>query len=287
MAITGHVGDTRMYLKRDEKLYPLTRDHSFVNEMVSRGALSAEEALHHPMANVLTRAVGPQANVAADTNVLDIYEDDLFFLCSDGVSKGVDEPGMLTALGAPTLKAACQVIVDAANAAGGDDNATVVMARVRESTGMHHPYREAVEEKIRTLASLPVFAGLDPSELAAVVSVAGQRSVAKDEVISRAGLKSEQFYVLVRGRVSLRLMGAEVLDINVGKVFGDVEMFVGKPALMEAVAVESSEVLTFARAHLEDLFLRDAPLGVKLLWRFTTALSTKVDEVLRRGTLTE
>ena len=287
VAVVGHVGDCRMYLKRNETLYPLTRDHTFVNEMVSRGALTPEEALHHPMANLLTRAVGPTANVAADTNVLDVYDDDVFFLCSDGITKGVGEPVMLQALGSPTLTGACKAIVDAANAAGGDDNSTAVIAKVHQGTGVRDPLREAIEGKVKTLEALPLFAGLSHSELAAVVSVAGVRTTAPDEVISAAGEKSDSFFVLVRGAAVLRLMGADVLVVKPGQHFGDVEMFDGKPAMLEAVATEPSVLLTFDRAHLEDLFRRDPPLGVKLLWRFSAALSGRVDEVLRRGTLTE
>ncbi|MDP2344248.1 MAG: protein phosphatase 2C domain-containing protein [Deltaproteobacteria bacterium] len=287
VAVVGHVGDSRMYLRRNNILYPLTRDHSFVNEMVSRGALTPEEALKHPMANLLSRAVGPQGHVDADTNVLDVYDDDLFFLCTDGVTKGVNEAAMLECLGAKTLEASCKNIIDAANAAGGDDNSTAVLVRVNEGNEGRDPNRETIEGKHKVLDALPLFAGLAHSELTAVVSVAGVRTLAPDEVISRAGHRSDHFYVLVRGQAVLRLLGADVLVVKPGQHFGDVEMFDGKPAMLEAVATEPSVVLTFERAHLEDLFRRDPELGVKLMWRFAAALSGRVDEVLRRGTLTE
>ena len=124
LAVVGHVGDSRMYLKRHDTLYPLTVDHSFVNEMVQRGALSEIEALKHPMANVLTRAVGPQANVVADVSVLDVYSGDIFCLCSDGVSKAVPEDLVLQGLSRTdvSLDGAAHAIIDAANAAGGDDS---------------------------------------------------------------------------------------------------------------------------------------------------------------------
>lgn len=287
VAVVGHVGDTRLYLKRNDTLYPLTHDHSFVNEMVARGALTQEEALRHPMANLLTRAVGPQANVAADTNVFDVYADDVFFLCSDGVTKGVPEAAMLAALQQQDLTQTAHAIINAANAAGGDDNATVVVARVRDEETTRHPSQEMVEGKVRALAALPLFKDLTHAELAAVVSVAGMRMLTANEVIHPAGVVSDRFYVLLAGGVSLRLMGASVLDVVPGQHFGDVEFFDGKPAMLEAVAVAPSTVLTFDRAHFEDLFRRDPVLGVKLLWRFAGALSGRIDEVLRRGTLTE
>jgi serine/threonine protein phosphatase PrpC len=291
VAVIGHVGDSRMYLKRHDTLYPLTQDHSFVNEMVQRGALSHEDALKHPMANLLTRAVGPTANVQADVNVIDVYNGDTFYLCSDGVSKGVDEGAILQTLTASVgLDVAASSIVKAANDAGGDDNATVVLASVvgdTENDTENDTHQAIATDKLRALESLPLFAGLSHAHLQAVVSLADARELQTGELIVKAGEVSKRFFVLVRGRVMLSLHGAEVLEVPAGTHFGDVECFDGKPAMLEASAMTPSMVLTFDRAHLEDLCLRDPSLGVILLWRFTTALSGRVDEVLRRGTLTE
>jgi len=289
LAVVGHVGDSRLYLKRNNTLYHLTTDHSFVNEMVQRGALSEEDALKHPMANLLTRAVGPQANVQADVNVLDVYDGDVFIGCTDGISKGVPEQTILqTFTTEDQLASAAKHVIDEANAAGGDDNATVVVARVddtdRDTGGLH---KRAVEDKSRVLGQLPLFAGLSHAHMQAVVSLAGQQSLKAGDIIVEAGKVSRRFFVLVRGRVMLSLHGAEVLEVPAGTHFGDVECFDGKPAMLEATAMTPSVILTFERAHLEDLCRRDPALGVQLLWRFTTALSSRVDEVLRRGTLTE
>jgi protein phosphatase len=287
LAVVGHVGDSRAYLKRNNTLYPLTHDHTFVNEMVSRGLLTHEEALKHPMSNLLTKAVGPQPGVAADTNVLDVYGDDVFFLCSDGITKGVGEPAMLQALQGP-LPAACRALIDAANAAGGDDNATAVVARVVAGADVGDDSTVEISlGKMRTLAALPLFHGLSHAELSAVVSLAGTRQLKPGELIHAAGVKSDTFFVLLNGKASLQLAGAEVLAVDAGQVFGDVEFFNGQPAVLQATAVTPSTVLTFDRAHLEDLFRRDPNLGVKLLWRFAAGLSGRVDEVLRRGTLTD
>jgi serine/threonine protein phosphatase PrpC len=290
LAIVGHVGDSRMYLKRNDTLYPLTVDHSFVNEMVQRGALSEEEALKHPMANLLTRAVGPQANVVADVNVIDVYSGDVFVLCSDGVSKGVSESTVLQALSLSdaTLEGAAHVVIDAANAAGGDDNATVVLARVSaRNADVSGPHEAVVEDKARALRELPLFAGLGHAHLQAVVNLAGTLDLKAGDIVVEAGKVSRRFFVLVRGRMMLSLHGAEVLEVPAGTHFGEVECFDGKPSMLEATAMTPSLVLTFERAHIEDLCRRDPALGVQLLWRFTTALSSRVDEVLRRGTLTE
>ena len=285
IAVVGHVGDSRLYLNRNNTLYQITQDHTLSNELIRRGAMTAEEALKNPMGERLTRAVGPQANVVGDTNVLDVYDGDLFFLCSDGISKAVDNSAMLRALEAPTLKGACTHLVNAANAAGGDDNATVVMAKVKQDLGTSE--RKFIDSKTDALAAMTVFAGLSHAELSAVVSATGLRLVPAGAVITAAGSSHNEFYVLLSGGVVLRLHGADVIFIRPGQHFGTGDMFDSRPALLESVATEPSVVLTFDRAHLEDLFKRDLGLGVKLLWRFADMLSGHIYDVLQRGTLTQ
>lgn len=292
VAVVAHVGDSRLYLKRNDTLYPLTQDHSFVNEMVQRGMLDEAEALKHPMANLLTRAVGPQANVVADVNILDVYNGDVFLLCSDGVTKGVPDHEMLPVLTAARsrLDDATAALVKAANDAGGDDNATVVLVQVADAPDdveVSGPHEQFVEAKLQALQALPLFQGLGHTELLAVGNLGGSLDLPTGAVVVEAGKLSDRFFVLLRGRVVLCLHGAEVLEIMPGMHFGDVECFVGQPAMLEARTVTPSQLLVFERRHLEDLCRRDPALGVQLLWRFTTALSQRVDEVLRRGTLTE
>jgi protein phosphatase len=125
-----HVGDSRAYLWRDGELRQLTEDHSVVAELVRRGSLSAEDAEHHPQRNVITRALGAEPEVVADTVSEPLRDGDVVMLCSDGLSSYVPErdiAGILAA--AATLREAAAALVERANAAGGTDNVTVVLAR--------------------------------------------------------------------------------------------------------------------------------------------------------------
>ena len=125
-----HVGDSRAYLWRDGELRQLTQDHSVVAELVRRGSLSAEDAEHHPHRNVITRALGAEPEVVADTVSEPLRDGDVVLLCSDGLSSYVPErdiAGVLAA--AASLREAAEALVERANAAGGTDNVTVVLAR--------------------------------------------------------------------------------------------------------------------------------------------------------------
>ena len=126
-----HVGDSRAYLVRDGQLKRLTDDHSVVAELVRGGALTEEQADRHPQRNVITRALGAQRELVADAFQVPVQDGDLIMLCTDGVSAAIGDTGIGRALldGHP-LDDAARLLVEAADAAGGEDNATVVLARV-------------------------------------------------------------------------------------------------------------------------------------------------------------
>src|SRR4051794_15356738 len=122
----AHVGDSRAYRLRDGELERLTEDHSLVEEMRRRGQLTAQEADEHPQRSIITRALGPEPEVAVDTHSWRGQAGDVYLLCSDGLTSMLPEPQVGAILrGAATLTDAGHALIDAANHAGGRDNITV------------------------------------------------------------------------------------------------------------------------------------------------------------------
>jgi protein phosphatase len=131
LAIVGNVGDSRAYLLRDGKLLQVTDDHSFVNEQVKAGVLSAEEARTSPQRNIITRAIGHQSRVQSDQfQVGPLQPGDLLLLCSDGLHGMVRDDELLRIGAEPELQQAAADYVAAANAQGGLDNITCLLVRV-------------------------------------------------------------------------------------------------------------------------------------------------------------
>ena len=126
--IVAHVGDSRVYRWRDERLEQLTQDHSWVNEQVRAGILTESAARHHPWRNVVTRAItgGPDPDI--EVHDLGSRPGDRLFACSDGLS-GVVMPEHLSKLLASSAspEEACRLFISAANEAGGPDNITVAV----------------------------------------------------------------------------------------------------------------------------------------------------------------
>jgi PPM family protein phosphatase len=124
----GHVGDSRAYLIRDDRIEQLTEDHSLVNELVKSGKLSAEEAEMHPQRSVITRALGTDPDVDVDTFSVPVQTGDVFLLCSDGLTDMVAQTDILGVVmrNRDDIQGALRALVREANRSGGEDNITVV-----------------------------------------------------------------------------------------------------------------------------------------------------------------
>jgi protein phosphatase len=132
----AHVGDSRAYLWRDGALRLLTSDHSLVEELRRQGRISDEQAEDHPQRSIITRALGPESEVQVDTLSFSARPGDVFLLCSDGLTTMVKDDAIAAILAeAPTLDAAVEALIGAANEAGGRDNITVVSFRVDDAEG--------------------------------------------------------------------------------------------------------------------------------------------------------
>ena len=127
----AHVGDSRAYLLHEDTLIRVTRDHSYVEELVDAGEITADEARTHPNRSVITRALGSDPAMYADHFQLNIEEGDRLILCSDGLSSMVPDGDIETiATQSSTAQICTDNLVDAALAAGGGDNVTVVVVDV-------------------------------------------------------------------------------------------------------------------------------------------------------------
>jgi serine/threonine protein phosphatase PrpC len=151
----GHVGDSRAYLVRDDKLEQLTEDHSLVAELVRSGRLSPEEAETHPQRSVVTRALGTDPDVDVDTFPVEAKPGDLFMLCSDGLTSMVSDDAILDEIKdhRNDMRAAAKALVRAANKGGGEDNITVVFFEI-----------QADEDTTQRTVTLPA---LEPDEVEA------------------------------------------------------------------------------------------------------------------------
>jgi len=124
----AHVGDSRAYLFRDDKLRQITTDHSWVEEMVRAGIISREAARTHPNRNMVTRAIGLDADVVVDTGSCALHDGDLIILCSDGLNSMLADEDIQSVVETSSHETVCVDLIEAANQAGGHDNISVTIA---------------------------------------------------------------------------------------------------------------------------------------------------------------
>jgi protein phosphatase len=174
----AHVGDSRGYMLRAGKIYPLTRDHSMVQQMVDAGMLSPAEAVGHPDANKITRALGMAPEVEVELRPAPIPHNpgDLLLLATDGLvdllSAEDIQAVVMQAVGVRGLAFACEQLVAQANARGGHDNITVLMAGVGESPAA--PPRPTIPEGVAASAiAAPAAASPLPPPTAKMPPAAG------------------------------------------------------------------------------------------------------------------
>lgn len=129
----AHVGDSRIYLVRDNKLHQLTQDHSLVGDQVRQGLITKEEAEKSHLKNILTRALGVDETTEVDLVEIDGYNGDILVGFTDGLDKMVSDDEILNTVATmKTPKMIAEHLVDMANASGGVDNTTVVVALLKK-----------------------------------------------------------------------------------------------------------------------------------------------------------
>ncbi|AZR72959.1 hypothetical protein BBF96_05855 [Anoxybacter fermentans] len=124
----GHVGDSRVYLYRDQDLLQITTDHSLVNELLKNDQISEEEAKNHPHKHILLQALGSGNELNVEINCFSLERSDIILLCTDGLNNMLTKEEIIQILkGEGSLQEKSELLVEAANNKGGLDNITVIL----------------------------------------------------------------------------------------------------------------------------------------------------------------
>jgi protein phosphatase len=215
----AHVGDSRAYMLRDGSLQRLSDDHSLVGELVRKGELSETDAEHHPQRSVITRALGTDESVEADSFPVRAQDGDLFLLCSDGLNTMVPEATIADILaGGGTAAKIARDLVRAALAGGGEDNVTAIVFRVGEAAAETEAEADAAAQDGRTHI-LP--AGIDDED--------------RDD---EGGLRARTIVALIgAGALALVLAVAGVVGLRESHFIG-ADTATGRVAVYQGVPVD-------------------------------------------------
>ena len=130
----AHLGDSRAYLRRDQQLQRLTRDHTLVQALVDAHQVNPEDTGQHRARNVVTKYMGMKPPARADSSAVELQAGDRILLCSDGLHGTVKEPALAQILDANQDPGyACAALIAAARDGGGPDNITALVINISEA----------------------------------------------------------------------------------------------------------------------------------------------------------
>jgi serine/threonine protein phosphatase PrpC len=140
--LVGHIGDSRMYRYRQTQLEQITEDHSLLQEQIKSGLITPEQAKYASNKNLVTRALGVDPEVELELHEYDVEAEDIYLLCSDGLSDLVDDEVIQNTLNmlSSDLTVTAQTLIDMANDSGGKDNISVILVRVKKSFEYKHAW---------------------------------------------------------------------------------------------------------------------------------------------------
>ncbi len=160
------VGDSRAYLIRNGKIYQVTKDQSLVQQLIDAQQISPEEAETHTLKNVILQALGAQSEIFPVSARLSPNKGDIVLLCSDGLSNKVSAAGIQRVIleNIDSLEMACAELVTEANANGGEDNITLVVAKL-EGDELPEPVGDEVQIELIDLGNIHDTADQDTAEI--------------------------------------------------------------------------------------------------------------------------
>ncbi len=273
-AILGHVGDSRLFVSRNGELHQLSEDHTYVNELMKRGAITREQAKSHPQGNVLSRALGVQQTVAADTMIFDLDPGDTFLLCSDGLYNYYPQPGELTtALASPDLSGALEGLIKTAKDRGGHDNLTGVAFRIG---GEAAEQGLSAEARIAVLRRIPIFSHLHYGEAVKVLGLTQLVQAAGGMTLCKEGEPGQELYVVLSGEVCVQRGGQTLAVLQPGAHVGEMAMVDSAPRSASVVARTDANLLVMRRDEFFGLIRQEPVIATKLLWSFVQVLSGRL-----------
>jgi serine/threonine protein phosphatase PrpC len=276
----ANVGDSRLYLARDHKLYQLSTDHNFLSEAVAQGMLTPEQAATSPHAHVLTRAVGTQPSVCPDLLVFDILPGDTFLLCSDGLYEYTKDPEELCSmLAVSSAKDIPGHLVRRALEGGGHDNITALIVRAGvEEDPRQHARRDSIVRDLDAVRDIELFRELTMAEVVKVYGVLTQLRVEAGTAIIREGDPSGHLFVITDGSVTVERERAKIASLGPGAHFGEMALLNQKPRSATVIAECPTTLLQLARTDFHELMLREPAIATKFLWKFAQTLSLRLDD---------
>jgi hypothetical protein len=274
----AHVGDSRIYLFRGERMQQLTEDHTVCGELQRRGKLPREEIEKVAQKNAITRAVGVYERVEIDTLRVDVMPGDQYLLASDGLHGYIGHIAELEPyLDDPEGERATRDLVELAKRKGGRDNITAVLVRLGKGDAADAARAKRVAKAHDVFERMPLFAGLGERGLLRLLSSVELAAVPAGETVTREGDRGDELFVVLSGLARVSRGATAIGDIGPGEHFGELALVRDLPRSASVRAVEPTELAVVHRRDLFEILRREPELGVRILWQLVGVLADRLD----------
>jgi serine/threonine protein phosphatase PrpC/CRP-like cAMP-binding protein len=272
----AHVGDSRIYLLRNDGLHQLTQDHSLINELLKRGRMTPDQVAKLNMKNAVTRAVGVYESVEVDTLDFDILAGDRFLLASDGLTEYAQDHDIVRIFRDVPEDRVAQAFIDHANEGGGKDNITALIVRVPDAAAGLDRLANEVNLKLETLHKMPLFRHLTYQELVRVLNLIDVRDFAAGQRIIEEGDDGDEMFIVLNGQVRVHTGDASLTTLGAGQHFGEMALVDSAPRSAAVSAEGAAKLMVLRRRDFFDIVRKDHDVAVKLLWAFLNVLTDRL-----------
>jgi len=277
----AHVGDSRIYVHRNESVHQLTEDHSLINELLKRGRLKPEQIAKLNMKNAVTRAVGVYESVEADTLDFDVLAGDHYLLATDGLTEYAEQSDLLRMFRELPDEQVAQALVDLANDCGGKDNITALVVKVPDAASGLDRLASEVNLKLETLHKMPLFRHLTYQELVRVMNIIDVRSYADKDVVIAEGYEGEEMFIILTGKVRVHSGETTIVELGAGQHLGEMALVDKAPRSASVSSVGDTKLMVMTRREFFDIVRKDHDVAVKLLWAFLGVLTERLRNTSR------
>ena len=280
-AAMAHVGDSSLFLCRDDETERLNATHTYAADLVRAGAITREQAVQSRYANVLTRSLGTHESVQCDKLVLDVLPDDVFLLCSDGLSRYLESDNQLTSYLSDDLPESANELVAYANSCGGKDNTTVVVVQAEAESfdPATDKKTRAIATRLSTLRKVELFQDLSLANLIRLANMTRLEAFDEGQIAVSPAVTRGELYIVVDGKFAQMRDEGQICSLAPGEAVGYEGLFGSNTWRTNLVATTDGTLASLDGAKFRKLLRRRPWLGVKLLLRLSQHLITQKQSV--------
>lgn len=278
VAYVAHLGNSRAYLLRRDELWQLTTDHTFAMTSLLRGDISAEEYETSPFKHRLSQGLGQSRQLDVEFAEVWLEAGDRLMLCSDGLTKVVDDQIICERMAAQSPAHAARGLIQVTLKAGAPDNVSVVVVDVQRAV----PGEERTASIAETLRDVFLFRGLTEPDRLAIAPYLESVTFPAGDVICQEGEAGDAFYVVIDGEVNVTHGETFLTTIGPGGNFGELALIGTGRRTATVTAVTPTRVFQLSRARFLQVLKNKPSMATNLLMPLLVRVGGRLADVTER-----